>query len=169
MMQNCRQAVGKAITAIYLGRWEAQPGVEMTGIAGSEWYYSDAYLSLDDGSVLRLVCGRTEILTKLPADAHSSELSQWDLDRCIGARIVDIFKSDDPSAVVLLSNGELLENALLPGGSRLSVDRVSPEWEEDSPVEYISLVTGATLTTAEFIKLPREQMDRNAVQGRTQR
>ncbi len=153
---TCREAVGKVVTAIHAGPWEAHSGPELTGVTGPEWYYSDAFLSLGDGSVLRLVCGETEVRQHLPANVALPEMSQDETDRCIGTRIVDVFKSDEPSAVVLLSNGCFLENAFLPGGSRLGVEDAS-KWSEDGPVEYVSLVTGATLTTAEFVRLAKRQ------------
>ena len=150
--------LNRKIVKIYQGKWEASEGVDMPGVAGPTWYYSNVFLQLDNGLILCVSVGEElEVIEKLPK--NSKQTNEQELKKLQGKRsIINIYHSDvDLIVYVLFDDGSHLEYSYQPGGSDWTIDRFD-DWSkddiggEDENETYTSLIDGKSVTWMQLVK-----------------
>jgi hypothetical protein len=137
---------GQTLVRVLLGPWAPAEGVDVPGIAGPVWYYASCYLELDSGEIYELGPRSIEEVSR---PNNTTTINDTDLH--LPSPIEDVIVDESDEVRVVLQAGTYLENAYLPGGSRVSVGHFS-EWSaEELDEEVTSLIDGRKSTARAFL------------------
>ena len=125
----------------------------MPGIAGPIWSYADLFCEMENGLLLRIVCGETGVINSLPKDVV--RIKEKEFQKIEGVRsVINIYEGEEPCIYVLLDDGSHIEYSLQPGGSRWDLARFDESYNEDPDDDWeetmTSLVDGKSLKWSQF-------------------
>jgi len=133
---------GQKLLGVFIGPWQARAGSEIAGIAAHSWSYALCYLKFESHEVYELD-QRSLRLRSMPAEATNDPL----IDSRLPARLQDVLIDSVGDVRVFLTGAMYLENAYLPGGSRLILGDLS-EWTLEELQEIQESLIDGQLTHA---------------------